>query len=41
MPAVTTGLGPSLGSSTLLDRLAATTTMAIIGRKAAPVITGE
>ena len=41
MPAVTSGLGPSRGSSTTLDRLAATTTIAIIGRKATPLTTGE
>ncbi len=41
MPAVTSGLGPNLGSSTTLDRLAATTTIAISGRKATPLTTGE
>src|ERR1700733_13734542 len=41
MPAVTSGLGPSRGSSTTLDRLAATTTIAITGRNATPLTTGE
>ena len=41
MPAVTSGLGPIRGISTTLDRLAATTTIAIIGRNATPVTTGE
>jgi hypothetical protein len=41
MPAVTTGLGPNRGSSTTLDRLALTTTIAIIGKNATPLVTGE
>jgi hypothetical protein len=41
MPTATSGLGPTLGISTMLDRLALTTTIAIIGRKATPLTTGE
>ena len=41
MPAVTSGWGPSRGSRAMLDRFEATTIIAIIGRKATPVITGE
>ena len=41
MPIVTSGFGPKRGISTAFDRLAETTTIAIIGRKATPVMTGE
>ncbi len=41
MPAVTSGLGPSLGIAAMVARLAETMRHAIIGRNATPVTTGE
>ena len=41
IPAATSGLGPILGISTMVDRLAATAMPPAIGRNAKPVTTGE
>src|SRR5215831_15963812 len=41
IPDATSGLGPTLGISTIVARLAATTRPALIGRNATPVTSGE
>ena len=41
MPSVTSGLGPTRGISTMLDRFEKVMIIATMGRKATPVITGE
>ena len=41
IPVATSGLGPILGISTIVDRFAATAMPPAIGRNANPVTTGE